>query len=120
MSLLKTKPRLTIEQTLAAKPVRSSLATTSRADDVGGRVTLPIRGARWAWFLRDAPEAKKTFELDPIGLFVWDQCDGKTSVRRIIQQLAERYNLTLREAEVSTRQFLHTLARKGLIVLAVK
>jgi hypothetical protein len=62
---------------------------------------------------------KKTFELDELGKFVWDACDGKTAVRQIIRRLAERYNLNQREAEVATVAFLQTLTRKGLIGMAV-
>ena len=66
------------------------------------------------------PRATKTFEFDSIGLFVWNLCDGKTSVQQIIRMLAREYRLNLREAEVPTLQFLQTLAKKGLIAMTVK
>jgi len=119
MSFLRPRPKLVLEQTLSARPVRSASAELTRRDE-GGVVSVPARPPRWAgWLLRLPAAARKRFELDPIGLFVWDQCDGKTSVRGIIHHLARRYQLTPREAEVATRQFLHTLARKGLIAFAV-
>jgi hypothetical protein len=37
-----------------------------------------------------------------------------------VQNLARRYNLNLREAEVPTVQFLQTLMRKGLVGIDVK
>ena len=64
--------------------------------------------------------ATKTFELDPLGLFVWQACDGKTPVRQVIKRLARHYNLNEREAEVSTLAFLRTLMRKGLIGIPAK
>jgi hypothetical protein len=63
---------------------------------------------------------KKTFELDELGKFVWDTCDGKTAVRQIIRRLADRYNLNDREAEVATVAFLRTLTRKGLVGMAIE
>jgi hypothetical protein len=66
------------------------------------------------------PGATKTFEFDAIGVFVWNHCDGRTSVQQIIRKLAAEYRLNLREAEVPTVQFLQTLARKGLIGMRVK
>ena len=119
MPFLKPRPKLMLEQTLSARPVRSASAELTRRDD-GGVVSVPARPPRWAgWLLRVPAAARKRFELDPIGLFVWDQCDGKTTVRRMIHNLARDYRLSAREAEVATRQFLHTLARKGLIAFAV-
>jgi len=81
---------------------------------------VPVRPTRWASMLLRVPGGmKKTFELDKLGKFVWDECDGKTSVRQIIRRLARRYNLNEREAEVATVAFLHTLTRKGLIGMVV-
>jgi hypothetical protein len=69
---------------------------------------------------RVPPGATKTFELDAIGVFVWRHCDGRHTVQQIIRKLATEYRLNLREAEVPTIKFLHTLARKGLIRFSVK
>jgi hypothetical protein len=69
---------------------------------------------------RVPPGATKTFELDAIGVFVWRHCDGRHTVQQIIRKLATEYRLNLREAEVPTIKFLHTLARKGLIGFSVK
>jgi hypothetical protein len=121
MFFTRRKPRLTLEQSLAARPVRVAGASVEEGDGGAGRVTVPLRQARWTgWLFRVPPGSTKTFELDPIGLLVWHSCDGSTSVTQIIRKLARRYNLTEREAEVSTRQFLHTLARKGLIGFATQ
>jgi predicted transcriptional regulator len=61
----------------------------------------------------------KKFELDSIGVLVWNLCDGKTSVQQIIRKLAKKYNLNLRESEVACRTFLQMLVKKGLIVMSV-
>jgi hypothetical protein len=106
---------------LDAKPLRLNDAEPEEAgaDKYVLKVRLqPTRIARW--LLRVPQGTTKTFELDPLGLFVYEACDGKTPVRQVIKKLAKRYNLNTREVEVATLQFLHTLARKGLVGMAMK
>jgi hypothetical protein len=87
----------------------------------GGKLKVPVRPARWTgWFFKMPEGATKTFELDALGLLVWESCDGKTSVQQIIRRLAKRYNLNLREAEVPTVKFLQMLVKKGLVGMPVK
>jgi hypothetical protein len=117
----KKHPPVTPEDALDARPARLPGADFQAAATGGGRVTVILRPTGWGRALLRMPtEAKKTFELDAIGVFVWEHCDGKTSVRQIIKKLAKQYNLNLREAQVPTLQFLHTLSRRGLIGLSVK
>ena len=106
---------------LAARPVRADRAVEKSTGPGSWQVTVSLQPTRWAKFVLRAPAGgvKKTFELDELGKFVWDACDGKTAVRHIIGKLAERYNLNQREAEVATVAFLQTLTRKGLIGMAV-
>jgi hypothetical protein len=84
----------------------------SRRDDGGALLALPLTGRG---IFRVPAGATRTFELDEMGLFVWDCCDGQISSEQILRRLAEHYKLNLREAEVSTMKFLEMLARRGLI-----
>ncbi len=105
-------------EAMKAKPVRAVEATVERDSDRGGKVTVPLRPDAFGFvgrLLRLPPGASKTFELDAVGLFVWDRVDGQTSVREIARKLAAEYQLDVRVAEVSTAQFLKTLLRRGLI-----
>jgi hypothetical protein len=119
MIFRRTKKTITRQQQLSARPERREDAKLETSGDGGGKVTIPLR-ARRGWILRLPEGATKTFELDAMGLFVWDACDGKTSVQQIIRRLGKRYNLSLRESEVSTIAFLHMLAKKGLIGMDVR
>ena len=88
--------------------------------DGGGRLTVPVQQRRWAgWLLRVPAGATKSFEFDALGRFVWDGCDGQTTVQQIARGLARRYRVGDREAQVATESFLATLARKGLVGVAV-
>src|SRR3954451_24008118 len=106
-----TKSRL-----LAGRPRRVADVEPKPAGEGAWRITVPLRPKIWAaWVLRMPTASSKTFELDMLGKFVWDACDGRTSVRELILALAQRYKLNEREAEVATTAFLHTLVSKGLI-----
>jgi hypothetical protein len=114
------KQRLTPPQALSVRPVHLVEATIEK-NAGGGTLKVPIQPARWTgWFFKMPEGATKTFELDALGLLVWESCDGKTSVQQIIRRLAKQYNLNLREAEVPTVKFLQMLVKKGLIGMPVK
>lgn len=105
---------------MSARPARIVEADMAIDEKGNGKLTVPLAPPRQlSWLLRYPGTATKTFEFDPLGVFVWQTIDGKSDVRQVIRKLAKRYNLNLREAEVSTLHFLSLLAKKGLIGLAV-
>jgi len=112
MKLAKKNPAMAREEHLALKPLRARDALVERKPDGGARVKLPLRGS---WPFRPPAGATRVFELDEMGLLVWDSCDGCTTLLELIQKISEHYSLNLREAEVATLTFLKTLARKQLI-----
>jgi hypothetical protein len=117
----KRSRKISREEALESKPLRAAGAELKPTDDGGGKLVVPLRTpTRFAWLLRMPAGATKTFELDSLGVFVWESCDGKTSVQQIIRKLAKRYNLGLRQAEVPTVQFLQMLGRKGLIGMSAE
>lgn len=114
------KQRLTPQQALSVKPIHMVDATIEKTDN-GATLKIPIQPARWTgWFFRMPAGSTKSFELDALGLLVWESCDGKTSVQQIIRRLAKQYRLNLREAEVPTIKFLQMLVKKGLVGMPVK
>lgn len=110
------KPKMTREQSLAMKPVQLVKADLTVDDTGNGKLSVEIQPTRVArLFIKGAHGRRKTFELDPVGIFVWKQIDGKTSVEQLIRRIAKQYKLDLRQAEASTTAFLKTLMTKGLI-----
>ena len=111
------RPQLNPRAALAAKPFHLvAQSILSQRPDGGANLSVPLRPVRWArWLLRYSAASTKTFELDAIGLLVWNSCDGHNSVQQIIRKVAKRYNLGLREAQAPTVSFLRTLVKKGLI-----
>ena len=73
---------------------------------------IPIRGR---WPFRLPAGAVKTFELDEMGLWVWDLCDGEAMLLDVIGKFAEKYRLSVRESEVAMVKFLEMLATRRLM-----
>src|SRR5262245_36963879 len=120
MMLFKKNPDLSRGEALAARPVRAD-ASVCRDEAGGAKVKVELKGPRWGgWLFKMSAGATKTYELDELGLFVWDACDGKTSVQQLIRKLAKQYSLNLREAEVATVKFLQMLMTRGLIGMTLK
>ncbi len=116
------KTDLSRKDALSARPVQLVQAQVAPATDDGvTKLTISLKSTRWSGWLFRLPEgATKTFELDELGLFVWNSCDGKTSVQQMIRRLSRERKLTLREVEVATLQFLQTLIKKGLVGIPVE
>jgi len=117
--------RMTRQEALAYKPVKSSQVTETRLET--GEVVLeyplavrPLVAAvarRLGKSQEDLIQIKK-LQLDVLGTSVWDLVDGKRSVRRMIQIFAETHRLEKKEAEVSVTQFIRELGKRGLLGLS--
>ena len=117
--------RMTRQEALAYKPVKSSQVTETRLET--GEVVLeyplavrPLVAAvarRLGKSQEDLIQIKK-LQLDVLGTSVWDLVDGKRSARRMIQIFAETHRLEKKEAEVSVTQFIRELGKRGLLGLS--
>jgi len=113
----KKRQELTREQSLAAKPVRNKSVAVGRDDDGNVVFTIPRRKTWWANVIARVlrmPDRKKV-ALDEIGTVVWDMCDGKHTVRSIIERFVQKYKLNRREAEVSMFAYLKELTQRGFV-----
>jgi hypothetical protein len=112
------KPRVSRQDLLNVAPVRNPEARAEELDDGSLIVRIPVRPRRIVrWLIREDPARPmlRSFEMDTLGRQTWDLCDGKRSVRRVIEQFAEKNKLNLREAEVSILAYLETLTSRGLV-----
>ena len=114
-------PPITREASLAMRPIRMTDVAMDVDDAGNGKLRVPMRPTRIASFLgaKLAPRPK-TFEFDAVGVYLWAQLDGKTSVEQLIRRIGRQYNLELRQAEASTVAFLKTLMQKGLVGMAAE
>lgn len=63
---------------------------------------------------------RSRFELDEIGQYVWELCDGGRDARGIAKLLQSRFRMHRVEAEAALGSFLQSLSQRGLITLTSK
>jgi len=91
-----------------------------REDEGKLLVIVPIeRGRGFLARFRPAVFDKKV-RLDSIGAFVLAQVDSRHTVQDIIEAFVNRYHTNRREAELSTAQFLKSLAERRVISIGVR
>lgn len=83
------------------------------------RITVRLRRARWVKWLGGSGEFERTYSLDKFGQEVYEACDGKTTVLKIVKRFANRHRISMPEAEASVTEFLKTMLSKGLIGMEV-
>ncbi|MCW3050972.1 MAG: hypothetical protein JWN14_142, partial [Chthonomonadales bacterium] len=105
--------------TLTLRPGRNSLLTWEKRETGGTLLTVPQSQkagkitktvAKW---LR-APTERQV-ELDEVGGYVWELCDGSHTVETIVQKTGRQYKMNRREAEVSVTMFLQMLHERNFI-----
>ena len=119
---LKKQPKISREAMLGSKPARNDLLEWKKTED--GEVAVVLkRGDTWkVKFLSKIfwiPESR-TIVLDSVGSQVWEMCDGKTTVKAMIQSLSETHKLNLKEAEISLLAYLKQLGQKRLVGFIVE
>ncbi len=120
MRLRRRQPRLSRQQALTSLPVRNQ-AVEWRAR---GENTVLVMRRREDWVGRMlslffvVPKERK-LELDQVGSYVWQHCDGRHTVADLVQSLMRRYKLNRKEAEVSLTSFLRLLGKRRLVAVAV-
>ncbi|HOX40101.1 MAG TPA: PqqD family protein [Candidatus Brocadiia bacterium] len=114
-------PSIDREQSLRTIPVVNSLLEIE--DDGSDALKLkvpfkPNRIFRILGYIGPTP-THKMVTLDRLGAEFFKLCDGQRAVDEIIREFAARHKLNLREAELSGVSYLKSLAKRGIIVLAV-
>jgi hypothetical protein len=113
---------LSREDSLDSRPVQNTALSQERRPDGTVLLRAPFKPTGWVKLLARLlrmPDAERRLSLDEIGTYVWDQCDGKATVRDLIGRVAEKCRVTRKEAEVSVAHYLRTLAKKGLLGIMV-
>jgi len=117
------RPRLSPEQLKGAKPLRNPAVLSETIADGSEVLRAPLitqgRGiAGWMAKRMNAPDVK-TFELEPVGAFVWHLCDGQHTFETISRKLRNQFKMNRLEADASLTAFLQMLSQRRLITLMV-
>lgn len=107
---------------LQAVPHHNRASRTSTDSD--GQVTVVVKNIRprylrppLSWIVAYQPERR--IILDPLGGFVWTQCDGSRPVEAVVDQVATRYALTFHEARAAVTQYIQSLVQRGVLALVI-
>ncbi len=112
-------PKVDRQAAMMLRPGRNSMLTWEKREtgetmllvpqnEKVGRVTRTM-----AKFLK-APTERQV-ELDEVGGYVWELCDGSLTVDAIVQRTCKQYKMNRREAEVSVTMFLQMLHERNFI-----
>ena len=120
MPFLKLRPpAVDRKAAMTLRPGRNSALTFDKSES--GEVILyvpqnekvnPITKVVARWMR--VPKERKV-ELDEVGGFVWELCDGNNTVDFIVQKTSRQYKMNRREAEVSVTMFLQMLHERNFI-----
>jgi hypothetical protein len=123
LSFIRSKPKKTPtwREMLELRPVRNPGLDWTEEE---GHVVLHVKHASergtgsWKYkiinLLVPVPPERRV-GLDPIGTDVWHLMNGENTVGSIARELAKKYKLQPREAEISLQQFFKELGRRGYI-----
>ena len=117
----KRGPDLTRQQSMSAVPMLNQLVTKERNAEGNLVVTIPRKRTGTVRLVARAFKLSpyKQIELDELGSYTVELCDGRNTVTDVITRFAEKFQLSRREAEVSMLAYLETLAKRGIIGFAV-
>src|SRR5207249_834922 len=112
-------PQVDRQAALILRPGRNSALTWEKRESGEMILTVPQNErvskltrlmAKWL----NAP-TERCVELDEVGGFVWELCDGHHTVETIVQKTSREYKMNRREAEVSVTMFLQMLHERNFI-----
>jgi len=93
-----------------------------KTEEKGEKLYVTIRFKRPGWqeLLGAHETAERTFGLDEYGRGVYESCDGKLTVEKIVKRFADRNRISVPEAEMAVTKFMRTLMTKGLIAMEME
>ena len=115
----KGKPRLTRHSAMAAIPVQIPPRRVENKNEKR-YVTVTFDRRGWQRILGADRTCERTFGLDAYGQSVYDACDGKQDVDKIIRRFAKSHHISPPEAETAVTSFLQLLMKKGLIAMTIE
>ena len=120
LPFLKLKPpQVDRGMVMTLRPVRNSKISFEKREtgetllvvpqgQKAGRLTRIV--SKWL----QTPKERKV-ELDELGSYVWELCDGNLTIESIVQRTGKAYRLNRREAEVSVTMFMQMLHERNFI-----
>ncbi len=114
-------PELDREEAMDSVPVVNQLITVEYDAEDNAVLNVPRKRTKmlkWMAKIFRIPPYKQ-IELDELGTYTIELCDGEHTVSEIIDKFADQYDLNHREAEVSMLSYLKTLSKRGIVAFSV-
>ena len=77
-------------------------------DIAGQTILVPIRG--------NLADMQNIFTLNKIGVFIWEQLDGKSPLSETLESLLAHFDVSSQEAEKDILKFIGQVLESGLAV----
>jgi hypothetical protein len=55
------------------------------------------------------------YNLNPVGTFIWERCDGQHTLDQITAELSEEYEVSREVAAEDCREFIESMIGQGLL-----
>lgn len=55
------------------------------------------------------------YNLNPVGTFIWDRCDGHHTIDQIAAEITEEYEVSPEDAARDCLEFIESLIEQGLL-----
>ena|SRR5579883_1946124 len=112
-------PQVDRQAAMTLRPVRNSNLSWEKRESGDTLLTIPqnekvgrVTRAMAKWM---KVPTERHVELDEVGSFVWDLCDGNNTVETIVQKTGRQYKMNRREAEISVTTFLQMLHERNFV-----
>lgn len=104
---------------MSAVPCPTPVVRKKRENDKL-HLTVEFVRPRWQQMLGAEQICERTFALDEYGQRVYEYCDGRRTVRQVVDKFAKRTKVSQPEAETAVTRFMRTLIAKGLIAMQME
>jgi hypothetical protein len=78
-----------------------------RREIAGESFLIPICGA--------PVDMKNIFVLNPLADFIWQRLDGRCALKKVVEEIAGEFDVTVRQAGADAASFIGQLLEKGLV-----
>lgn len=113
------QPAVDRQAVMHLRPAKNTNLTWAKSESGEVILTIPQNekaNALTRWFAKwlEVPKERRV-ELDEVGSYVWEACDGKNTVETIVRLTGQQFKMNRREAEVSVTMFLQMLHERKFI-----
>jgi hypothetical protein len=119
LPFLRIPPPPDREAVFKLRPMRNGAIEWKTDDEGQATLTVPHRTDHFGKLVSSIfrlPEARNV-QLDEVGTFVWNLCDGNQTVDAIVKQTSKEYKLNRREVEISVTTYLQMLSERNFIAM---